>query len=159
VTPLHAKRGVSIDLAPMRPQVACTSFTFYHQDYNRSDLAGHCFGDSTGTWAPFYSIYVNPMSASPSCFWGNVTSGQNNPVAYRSKCVDDADCSYNGICGDDGICNSIRSGWGNIVDSCIQLPQIRAQACSHMIHTAMSARGVALLYAATMEHIICEQQR
>jgi hypothetical protein len=86
------------------PTAGCTSFTFYHIDYNTSDLAGHCFGDSTGTWAPFYSIYIDPMGLKPSCFWGNVTSGQNNPAAYRSQCANEGDCSYNGICGDDGIC-------------------------------------------------------
>ena len=53
------------------PTKGCTSFTFYHADYYNasSELAGHCFGDVTGAWFPFYSTYVNPMSASPACFW------------------------------------------------------------------------------------------
>tara|TARA_B110000208_G_scaffold191913_1_gene260913 strand:+ start:2531 stop:4003 length:1473 start_codon:yes stop_codon:yes gene_type:complete len=86
------------------PTTGCTSFTFYHDNYNNSDWAGHCFGDTTGAWTPFYSTYVNPMSASPSCFWGNVTSGQNQPARYVTPCVDEADCSYNGICSDAGTC-------------------------------------------------------
>ena len=57
------------------PTTGCTSFTFYHKDYNDARLAGHCFGDTTGTWAPFYSTYVNPMGPDPSCFWGNVFLG------------------------------------------------------------------------------------
>ena len=40
------------------PTTGCTSFTFYHADYSNGSLAGHCFGDSTGIWAPFYSTYV-----------------------------------------------------------------------------------------------------
>jgi hypothetical protein len=88
------------------PTKGCTSFTFYHADYYNasSELAGHCFGDVTGAWFPFYSTYVNPMSASPACFWGNVTSGQNSPARYVTRCADEADCSYNGICGDGGTC-------------------------------------------------------
>ena len=85
------------------PTTGCTSFTFYHQDYNDSGVAGHCFGDRTGTWTPFYSTYIDPMGPDPSCFWGNVTSGQNSPAAYRTKCADPSDCSYNGVCND-GTC-------------------------------------------------------
>ena len=86
------------------PTSGCTSFTFYHADYNNSALAGKCFGDTSGFWAPFYSTYINPMGPEPGCFWGNVTSGQNNPAAYQSRCTGLADCSHNGICGDDGFC-------------------------------------------------------
>lgn len=86
------------------PTTGCTSFTFYHHNYNDSDVAGRCFGDRTGTWAPFYSTFIDPMGPDPSCFWGNVTSGQNSPAAYRTKCAGASDCSYNGICGDSGVC-------------------------------------------------------
>lgn len=131
-----------VDRLGTNPTTGCTSFTFYHQDYNRSDLAGHCFGDSTGTWAPFYSIYVNPWSASPSCFWGNVTSGQNNPAAYRTKCVDDADCSYNGICGDDGVCKCHPQWMGK---NCGQLHLIATDKSaglqSHDSHGRVSSWG------------------
>ena len=93
------------------PTTGCTSLTFYHHNYQNindssssspsSPLAGRCFGDATGTWFPFYSTYVNPMSASPSCFWGNVTSGQNSPAQFMTACADAADCSFNGVCSRD----------------------------------------------------------
>ena len=58
----------------------------------------------TGYWAPFYSTYIDPMGPDPSCFWGNVTSGQNEPASYRTDCADASDCSYNGVCGRVGVC-------------------------------------------------------
>ena len=44
------------------------------------------------------------MGPHPTCFWGNVTSGQNDPAAFQTKCADASDCSHNGICGSTGIC-------------------------------------------------------
>ena len=85
------------------PTAGCTSFTYYHAVYADSTIAGLCFGDRTGFWAPFYSTYVDPMGPDPSCFWGNVTSGQNDPPAFRTKCAHASDCSYNGVCSA-GVC-------------------------------------------------------
>lgn len=76
------------------PTTGCTSFTFYHNNYNNKDVAGRCFGDTTGSWKPYYST----CSPDTMYVWGNVTSGQNNPDAYQTQCSDPADCSYNGVC-------------------------------------------------------------
>ena len=72
-------------------------YTHFHDDYDDPDLAGRCFGDGSGAWAPFYSDLSDPQR------WGNVTSAQNEPAAYKSSCSTRADCSYNGKC-EEGVC-------------------------------------------------------
>ena len=104
------------------PTTGCTAFTFYHANYAEPELAGRCFGDSTGHWAPFYSTYIDPMGPAPGCLWGNVTSGQNNPPAYRTRCTAAADCSYNGICGSDGLCECHPAWMGKHCGQLFLLP-------------------------------------
>ena len=73
------------------PTSGCTAYTWYHVGHN---LAKSCYGDSTGSWRPFYSDLSQPTK------WGNVTSAQNMPSAYQTPCSTRADCSYNGKCVD-----------------------------------------------------------
>ena len=81
------------------PTAGCTAWTWYHADYYKADLAGRCFGDASGAWSPFYSSLDAPQ------IYGNVTSAQNEPTAYRSACATAADCSHNGACGaSTGVC-------------------------------------------------------
>ena len=73
----------------------CTAYTWYHPGHYRATLSRACYGDqATGYWRPFYS----DIGGDPTLY-GNVTSGQNDPFAYRTPCSGKADCSYNGKCG------------------------------------------------------------
>ena len=58
------------------PTSGCTSYTFYHADYYKSNLALTCFGDNSGSWFPFYSDLGQTSLADGTPVYGNVTSGQ-----------------------------------------------------------------------------------
>ena len=83
-TPLH--------VPITHPRSGCTSYTYYHSDYRKSALAGKCYGDNSGTWSPVYSDLGQPG------LYGNVTSGQNDPLSYKTTCSGIDDCSANGVC-------------------------------------------------------------
>lgn len=77
----------------------CTSYTFYESTYYDESLARTCWGDSTGSFAPFYT------DLGEMAIWGNVTTSQNEPRKYQTPCSDADDCSQNGVCNDDGFCD------------------------------------------------------
>ena len=78
------------------PTSGCTSFTFYHSGH--ATAPRRCYGDTSGVWTPFYSDLGEPKA------WGNVTSGQNDPASFVTPCASAAECSYNGVCTDAGVC-------------------------------------------------------
>mgnify|MGYP002056471655 CR=1 FL=1 len=88
--------GGEVVLADRLPPVVVERVEPHGRD-GQDALAGRCFGDNTGAWAPRYSSLDDPH------LYGNVTSAQQDPAAYTSSCSSRADCSYNGACTA-GVC-------------------------------------------------------
>jgi hypothetical protein len=104
------------------PTSGCTAFTHYTAGHYRAELREQCYCDMGGAWAPFYSSLGAPAQ------WGNVTSGQNAPSAFVTKCAGPADCSYNGECAA-GVCRCH--------------PQWMGKYCGQL-HTVPTPRGAGL---------------